>query len=71
MSRRILCGLQSRQLRCGCLVGVYETYAGGRVEIIDARGLGCTDRTHRQGFTIKPRQDSVHQTGADVQPCGS
>ena len=44
---RILRGLGSRSLACGCLLGVYETYAGQTVAIIDAKGSDCQDRQHR------------------------
>jgi hypothetical protein len=44
---RILRGLDSRALPCGCLVGVYETYRGQTVAIIDARGMACADGAHR------------------------
>lgn len=41
---RILRRLRSRALPCGCLVGVYETYADQTVAIVDAKG---PDREHR------------------------
>jgi hypothetical protein len=44
---RILRGLGSRALPCGCLVGVYETYATQTIAIIDAKGSYCTHKTHR------------------------
>lgn len=44
---RILRGLDSRALPCGCLVGVYETYGSQTVAIIDAKGSSCTERNHR------------------------
>ena len=43
---RILRGLDSRALPCGCLVGVYETYRSQTVAIIDAKGSSCTERNH-------------------------
>jgi len=42
----ILRGLSSHLLRCGCLVGVYETYDGDVVTILDARGQQCVDGAH-------------------------
>jgi len=39
---------------CGCLVGVYETFDGGTVGIIDERGNNCPDRSHRVGRPIAP-----------------
>src|SRR5215208_3400086 len=44
---RILRGLDSRALACGCLVGVYETYRGQTIAIIDAKGVTCAERAHR------------------------
>jgi hypothetical protein len=44
---RILRGLGSRALPCGCLVGVYETYATQTVAVIDAKGSYCTNTAHR------------------------
>lgn len=43
---RILRGLDSRALPCGCLVGVYETYGSQTVAIVDAKGSACTNRAH-------------------------
>lgn len=44
---RILRGVGSRTLPCGCLVGLYETYDRQTVALIDARGSACLDRAHR------------------------
>jgi hypothetical protein len=44
---RILRGLDSRALPCGCLVGVYETYGSETVAIIDVKGSVCPDHSHR------------------------
>ena len=43
---RILRGLDSRALPCGCLVGVYETYRSQTVAIIDVKGASCTEHGH-------------------------
>jgi hypothetical protein len=51
---RILRQLSSRPLPCGCLVGIYETYAGPIVWILDARGEGCTAPEHRPGGHLEP-----------------
>jgi len=53
---RILRGLGSRALPCGCLVGVYETYAGKTVWLIDAPGPSCADKTHRVHAAVAPIQ---------------
>lgn len=46
---RILRGLSSKYLTCGCLAGVYETYDGLVVVIVDAKGTGCAIASHREG----------------------
>ena len=46
---RILRGLGSRVLTCGCIAGVYETYDGETVAILDARDTTCADSAHEQG----------------------
>lgn len=46
---RIRRGLSSRVLPCGCLVGVYETYEGEIVAILDARGPSCAETDHAAG----------------------
>jgi hypothetical protein len=62
---RILRGLSGRSLPCGCLAGVYETYDGEIVAILDARGLACTVRAHEPGTAIR-----VGQETADDSPRG-
>jgi hypothetical protein len=54
---RILRGLSSKLLRCGCLLGVYETYEGAIVGLIDAKAAECTIVSH-DGGNVLP----VHQT---------
>lgn len=46
---RLLRGLGSQLLPCGCLAGIYETYAGSVVTIVDARGQECRESTHQVG----------------------
>jgi hypothetical protein len=46
---RLLRGLGSRLLPCGCLTGIYETYADTTVTIIDARGEHCNNMGHFVG----------------------
>jgi hypothetical protein len=43
----ILRGLDSHLLACGCLIGVYETYSGKTLSIVDSQGEECRDKTHR------------------------
>ena len=49
---RILRGLSSRLLLCGCLAGVYETYDNEVVGILDARGSSCADPAHQPGHAL-------------------
>jgi hypothetical protein len=46
---RILRGLSSKFLPCGCLTGIYETYDGQVVGILDAKSGTCTIDTHQNG----------------------
>ena len=46
---RILRGLGSRRLPCGCLIGIYETYDGRTVAIVDAQGERCQAHEHQPG----------------------
>jgi hypothetical protein len=50
---RILRGLSSRVMPCGCLAGVYETYDSEVVGILDARGPGCADPEHQPGQPLE------------------
>jgi hypothetical protein len=49
---RILRGLASRFLPCGCLAGIYETYEGEIVGILDARGPSCANSAHTHGNLV-------------------
>jgi hypothetical protein len=49
---RILRGLSSRVLRCGCTAGVYETYSGEVVTVVDAVGTACNQAGHRAGSAL-------------------
>jgi hypothetical protein len=50
---RILRGLSSRVLPCGCLLGIYETYEGSVIGLVDLKSAKCADRAH-DGGTIIP-----------------
>ena len=50
---RLLRGLGSRLLPCGCLAGIYETYADTTVTIIDARGEHCDNGEHAEGGVMQ------------------
>ena len=49
---RILRGLKSRLLPCGCIAGVYETYDGTVVTLLDQRQATCQEPTHAEGSQI-------------------
>jgi hypothetical protein len=68
----ILRGLGSRLLACGCLIGVYETYSGKTLSIVDARGEGCQDKTHRLNSVISDQRpgDSAIEAG-DTPGCST
>jgi len=51
---RILRLLSNRLLPCGCRLGIYETYVGPLVQIVDARAANCSDFTHRPGTRLDP-----------------
>ncbi len=49
---RILRVVGSKLLPCGCFVGLYETYDGPTVQIVEERGLTCVDVRHVPGERI-------------------
>ncbi len=49
---RIFRGLGSRSLLCGCFLGVYETYDGETVEIVEEQDPHCSNPAHREGQTV-------------------
>jgi hypothetical protein len=49
---RVQRGLSSRFLPCGCLAGIYETYNGKVIAIVDARSATCADPAHAIGRSI-------------------
>jgi hypothetical protein len=49
---RILRGLSSRLLPCGCMAGVYETYDGPVVTLIDEREAACPNPNHVEGNEV-------------------
>jgi hypothetical protein len=64
---RILRGLSSKSLPCGCLAGVYETYDGLVVAIVDAKSTGCADLSHGKG-KIVPTDPAPRVTNVVVDP---
>lgn len=49
---RILRVLQSQSLLCRCFVGVYETYDGRTLHIIDEPAAGCRESLHQPGYVV-------------------
>jgi hypothetical protein len=70
---RILRGLSSKFLPCGCLLGIYETYDSETIAVVDARSESCVHPTHRNGHVIPADADSGaprasrHQPGPDAR----
>ncbi len=54
---RILRGLSSRRLPCGCLLGIYETYDGRVVSILDMRDEQCREPRHQNGVEADEEPD--------------
>jgi hypothetical protein len=61
---RILRILQSQSLPCGCFVGVYETYEGRTVAIVEESGTGCPNPAHRQGRSVQSAGEVVLREAA-------
>ena len=49
---RILRGLSSKFLPCGCVVGIYETYDSETVAVLDVKSDSCAHPAHRNGNVI-------------------
>lgn len=62
---RILRGLGGRALPCGCLVGIYETYAAQTIAVIDAKGADCVHAAHRVDAPVVP---AMVTTAEHAQP---
>ena len=54
---RILRGIGSRLLPCGCLVGLYETYDGKSIHMVDATSPTCRDARHRPDAVLTAEPD--------------
>ena len=67
--KRILRGLTSEHLPCGCVCGVYETYDGRVVTVLDAVGERCTQPGHESGRLedLAARASSEPDEPADVR----
>lgn len=49
---RILRGLSSKFLPCGCVVGIYETYDSETVAVLDVKSDSCAHSAHRRGNSL-------------------
>jgi hypothetical protein len=65
---RILRGLNSHELDCGCLLGVYETYDGLVVRLIDAVSDRCTNPGHRPGNIVASEGGGVARSQDATPP---
>ena len=63
---RILRGLTSRLLPCGCIAGVYETYNGEIVTLIDDRQPDCPNPDHSNGNEL-PALNGIARGEANEQ----
>lgn len=68
MGMRLLRGLTSKLLTCGCLVGIYETYEGTVIKVIDVRGSICSCSDHRERAVL---HDSMALAVGPTPPAGS
>ena len=66
---RILRGLNSHQLPCGCLLGVYETYDGLVVRLFDAISDTCGNPGHGPG-TLVPADAAETRLAVDQPDAG-
>lgn len=58
---RILSGLSSRVLPCGCVAGIYETYDAQTVAILDVPAASCGERSHRRGNVLPAEVARAHR----------
>jgi hypothetical protein len=65
---RILRGLNSHQLPCGCLLGVYETYDGLVVRLFDAISDTCGNPGHRPGTLVPAESADVSLAVEATEP---
>lgn len=49
---RILRVVRSTSLACGCFAGVYETYEGQTMVIVDEPGSACPTPGHQAGAVV-------------------
>lgn len=59
---RVLRVVGSGLLKCGCFVGLYETYSGPTVQIIEEQGVTCTEPDHWPGAQMAPDPETTATT---------
>ena len=67
---RILRIVQSHTLPCHCFVGVYETYEGGTVQIIEEPGTVCGEPEHKPGVVVRSAPGHPPVADGDRPPVG-
>jgi hypothetical protein len=58
LSGRALRVLRGVTLPCGCVGGLYETYAGTTVMIIDEADAACLSAQHQNGYMVSLADDA-------------
>jgi hypothetical protein len=56
---RILRIVGSGHLVCGCFIGVYETYDGRILPVVDESGRNCRDPRHKPGRAVGELRDEI------------
>lgn len=58
---RLLRGLSGQMLPCGCLVGVYETYDGQVLAMVDVVGTTCGVAQHVRHATLHELPERIRR----------
>ena len=67
LSGRALRVLRGVTLPCGCIGGLYETYAGTTVMIIDEADDACLSAQHRNGYMVSLADDASRAPDASIR----
>jgi hypothetical protein len=68
---RILRGLTSRLLPCGCVAGIYETYDGDVVTLLDERQAACPHSHHQNGSRLPELTGTPASSASDFRSTNS
>lgn len=63
--------LRGRMLPCGCAVGVYETWSGDVVQLVDAHAPTCFSKDHAVNAMLGPDVEvrgNDSTTSAELRP---